>query len=95
MIPEPNRVFGQDYYCVRLLARQQVDLFELVRNYNYDPSLRDVTREHVSEPVLEWLEDMMGPQGTYKEPGHRWYLHDGAVWFRDEGDYLLYLLRWV
>ena len=88
-----GHVFGKIYYYDLFIVRQGVDRYKQFREYAREDL--DLTEKFLDDDVKNWLVELMGPVGTYKEYDHRWYLHDGAVWFRDEKDYLLFLLRWV
>lgn len=41
---------------------------------------------------IKWCREQFGPQCVNKM---RWYRDRGYLYFRDEQDYLLYLLRWA
>ena len=42
---------------------------------------------------IKWCEQQFGPViGWYSKA--RWYRDSGYIYFRDESDYLLYLMRW-
>jgi hypothetical protein len=51
---------------------------------------------HVSVPKLhsqwwpryQWMRSQLGARGS------RWTHRDNCFWFKDEGDLVLYLLRW-
>lgn len=46
---------------------------------------------------LKWCEEQFGPGVDYGNAwlrGTRWWRNKGYVCFRDESDYMLYLLRW-
>ena len=47
---------------------------------------------------IKWCEQQFGTIDEYGHPwvrGARWWRNKGYVCFRDEADYLFYLLRWA
>lgn len=46
---------------------------------------------------IEWCKKTFGDIGDYTgySPGKTWYRKRGYLYFRNEQDYMLYLLRWA
>ena len=46
---------------------------------------------------IDWCFNAFGPWCEIYEPNppHRWYFQNGAMWFRDDADVELFLLRWA
>jgi hypothetical protein len=47
--------------------------------------------------VISWCVNAFGRWCEIYEPNppHRWYFQNGAMWFRDDADVELFLLRWA
>lgn len=41
-----------------------------------------------SDRLLNWLEEQFG------EPGHRWFHRSNRIFFYNEADHLIFILRW-
>jgi hypothetical protein len=45
--------------------------------------------------VCKWCTEQFGPHPTQQDAWSRWgHRYEGRIYFRDEQDYLLFLLRW-
>jgi hypothetical protein len=48
------------------------------------------------QAAFAWCTEQFGPEPTYTDAWTRWYFNvDRTFRFRDEQDYLLFLLRWA
>lgn len=48
------------------------------------------------EDMETWCTDRFGKAGdVWDETSSRWYLNAGTIWFRDEQDQTLFVLRWL
>lgn len=86
-----GKVYSQDYYYDYFVSK--LDENTIKEFIEYDQADVDITRELMPDNALEWCYLQFGNPGGHKPYG-RWYVHEGAVWFRDEKDYLLWVLRW-
>lgn len=54
----------------------------------------DFDTQHYFE-VEEWCKDQFGPHPRYPDAWSRWvHTYEDQIHFRDEKDYLMFLLRW-
>jgi len=44
--------------------------------------------------VLMWCTEQLGPQPVVNDAWSRWYYSFGILYFRDEQDYIWFILRW-
>ena len=66
-------------------------------NYNFSRSWWYGAEYHWIhyDEVAEWCTEHFGPHPKRPDAWSRWvHKHQGRILFRDEGDYLLFILRW-
>lgn len=56
---------------------------------------------HTVEPINNWIAihkwcvELFGTEDSIWDNYHgRWYINDRRIWFRDESDLLVFILRW-
>jgi hypothetical protein len=56
---------------------------------------------HTIEPIINWIEihkwcvELFGTEDSiWDNYNGRWYINDRRIWFRDESDLLVFILRW-
>ena len=56
---------------------------------------------HTVEPINKWCEihkwcvELFGTEDSiWDNYNGRWYMNDRRIWFRDESDLLVFILRW-
>lgn len=50
---------------------------------------------HAWNEINKWCYQQFGPRSAVPTPDARWINHLNSTWcFRDESDYLLFMLRW-
>ena len=81
-----NLVMGQPYKVFQP--------FGSFVNNNYWFNLYSTNAE--VEAFVDWCYNTFGSWSEYYESGfpHRWYFQNGNMWFRDDADVELFLLRW-
>jgi hypothetical protein len=58
----------------------------------------DITLTHRKWLDIEdWCYTNFGerPMNRWPDSGDRWFANDGAFWFRDEQDLMMFILRWT
>ena len=76
--PKPKYKFSRQWYEVAV----PLSRFD----YNLNP-VKDDSR-------LLWCAEQFGPQPDHPDAWSRWYSRGLIIRFRDQQDYMLYLLRW-
>ena len=57
-----------------------------------DNSLWRLSKEY--NDMIEWCTEQFGPHPKYKDAWSRWWVGHGDIRFRDEKDYVLFVLKW-
>lgn len=79
--PKPKYKFSRQWYEVVV----PLSCFD----YNLNPGVfKDDSR-------LLWCAEQFGPQPDHPDAWSRWYVQGLTIRFRDQQDYMLYLLRWA
>ena len=57
---------------------------------------------HTVEPIINWIEmhkwsvELFGTEDSiWDNYNGRWYINDRRIWFRDESDLLVFILKWT
>lgn len=45
--------------------------------------------------IIAWCTDQFGPHPRRSDAWSRWWVGTGQIYFRDEKDYLMFVLRWA
>jgi hypothetical protein len=84
------------YYSVPGYPKTSASLNRLMSKYKFSRKchVADFVWEHQAE-VLEWCSQQFGPHPKNPDAWCRWHQRPwGQIHFRDERDYVLFLLRW-
>lgn len=70
-----------------------------VKWYEYEmwepfPETRPVNRDRVNA-ILEWCTEQFGPANSITDVLARWSLSYSILRFRDEKDYIFFMLKWA
>lgn len=86
-IHEGHRVYGHPYRVFMPFGdfENNTEWFE---KYSHTPEIKS---------FVDWCFNAFGPWCEPYEPNppHRWYFQNGNIWFRDDADVELFLLRWA
>lgn len=86
-----GKVWGINYYYDCFVNK--LDIETIKKFIEYDHADVDITEELLPDDAYEWCCTQFGKPGKLT-PYSRWYVHEGSVWFRDEKDYMLWVLIW-
>ena len=78
----------------RMFALRNPPKYKFSRANWYEVSLMFKSYDPIQER-LDWCEQMFGPQPKNPDAWSRWYTSYTTLRFRDEKDYVLFMLRWV